>query len=184
MKAIWREGGPDKNFGWGALPPRPPPLNGRSSHLIEAAKRGRLDQMIFFSAPLTIRARRRRPFKNGRKWLRSAWNLGKTRFRRFPTFHFSTPKNFFWAKFWMKIFAQKKIRRKIDKLPVFAELWIFGPNRQMRLEKLPPKFWFSTLYDFWRRGKWDSFNFCPRLSAKNDFNPFRFLARRHMCPAW
>ena len=49
-----------KNFGWGALPPRPPgfwlggqspprpPLNGRSSHLIEAAKRGRLDQMIFF----------------------------------------------------------------------------------------------------------------------------------------
>ena len=55
-------------FGWGALPPRPPnfwlggqspprpPLNGRSSHLIEAAKRGRLDQMLFFSAPLTIRA--------------------------------------------------------------------------------------------------------------------------------
>ena len=25
-----------------------PPLNGRSSHLIEAAKRGRLDQMLFF----------------------------------------------------------------------------------------------------------------------------------------
>ena len=58
-----------KNFGWGALPPRPPvlgwggkaspdpiPPNGRSSHLIEAAKRGRLDQMIFFSAPLTTRA--------------------------------------------------------------------------------------------------------------------------------
>ena len=33
-----------------------PPLNGRSSHLIEAAKRGRLDQMLFFSAPLTTRA--------------------------------------------------------------------------------------------------------------------------------
>ena len=33
-----------------------PPPNGRSSHLIEAAKRGRLDQMIFFSAPLTTRA--------------------------------------------------------------------------------------------------------------------------------
>ena len=33
-----------------------PPLNGRSSHLIEAAKRGRLDQMFFFSAPLTTRA--------------------------------------------------------------------------------------------------------------------------------
>ena len=31
-------------------------LNGRSSHLIEAAKRGRLDQVFFFSAPLTTRA--------------------------------------------------------------------------------------------------------------------------------
>ena len=40
----------------GAKPPQTPPLNGRSSHLIEAAKRGRLDQMIFFSAPLTTRA--------------------------------------------------------------------------------------------------------------------------------
>ena len=32
----------------GAKPPQTPHLNGRSSHLIEAAKRGRLDQMIFF----------------------------------------------------------------------------------------------------------------------------------------
>ena len=34
-------------FGWGGKAPPDPPLNGRSSHLIEAAKRGRLDQMIF-----------------------------------------------------------------------------------------------------------------------------------------
>ena len=40
----------------GAKPAQTHPLNGRSSHLIEAAKRGRLDQMIFFSAPLTTRA--------------------------------------------------------------------------------------------------------------------------------
>ena len=45
----------------GAKPPQTPPLNGRSSHLIEAAKRGRLDQMIFFSAPLTTRAPPGRP---------------------------------------------------------------------------------------------------------------------------
>ena len=45
----WREGAtPHLRMG--------PPLNGRSSHLIEAAKRGRLDPMIFFSAPLTTRA--------------------------------------------------------------------------------------------------------------------------------
>ena len=92
--------------------------------------------------------RRRKPKKmpnfewpfTPRIWLRSASNFGKMRFRRFPTFHFSTPKKFFWPKFLMKIFAPQKNHRKIDKLPVFAELWIFGPNRQMRLEKLPPKF--------------------------------------------
>ena len=48
-------------FGWGAKPPQTPPLNGRSSHLIEAAKRGRLDQIIFFSAPLTTHAPPGRP---------------------------------------------------------------------------------------------------------------------------
>ena len=44
----------------GRCPPDPP-LNGRSSHLIEAAKRGRLNQMFFFSAPLTTRAPPGRP---------------------------------------------------------------------------------------------------------------------------
>ena len=43
-------------FGWGGKAPLDPPLNGRSSHLMEAAKRGRLDQMKFFSVPLTTRA--------------------------------------------------------------------------------------------------------------------------------
>ena len=45
----------------GAKPLQTPRLNSRSSHLIEAAKRGRLDQMIFFSAPLTTRAPPGRP---------------------------------------------------------------------------------------------------------------------------
>ena len=45
----------------GAKPPQTPLLNGRSSHLIEAAKRGRLDQMIFISAPLTTRVPTGRP---------------------------------------------------------------------------------------------------------------------------
>ncbi|MEC8278891.1 MAG: hypothetical protein VX026_14320, partial [Myxococcota bacterium] len=92
--------------------------------------------------------RRRKPKKvpnfewpfTPRIWLRSASNFGKTRFRRFPTFHFSTSKEKNWRKFLIKIFVKKFFRRKIDKLPVFAELWIFGRNRQMRLEKLPPKF--------------------------------------------
>ena len=40
----------------GAKPPQTPPLNDHPQHLIEAAKRGRLDQMLLFSAPLTTRA--------------------------------------------------------------------------------------------------------------------------------
>ena len=50
LQPVPRSGGPNVIVGC------VPPLNGRSSHLIEAAKRGRLDQMIFFSAPLTTRA--------------------------------------------------------------------------------------------------------------------------------
>ena len=55
-------------------------------------------------------------------------------------FIFRRAEKFFLAKFFDENFRQKNFRRKIDKLHVFAELWIFGRNRQMRLEKLPPKF--------------------------------------------
>ena len=41
-----------------------------------------------------------------RGWLRLAWNFGKTRFRRSPTFHFSTPK-------------EKKIDKK-NRLKIFC----------------------------------------------------------------
>ena len=40
----------------GAKPPQTPHLNGRPQHLIEVAKRGRFDQMPFFSASLTALA--------------------------------------------------------------------------------------------------------------------------------
>ena len=92
--------------------------------------------------------------------------LWENAFQTIPNISFFDVENKNWRKFSIKLFVKKCFRRKIDKLPVFAELWIFGRNRQMRLEKLPPKFCFSTLYDFWRRGKRDSFDFCPRLSAK------------------
>ena len=47
-----------------------------------------------------------------RIWLRSASNFRKMRFRRFPTFHFSTPKKFFWPKFLMNFSPRKKFVRK------------------------------------------------------------------------
>ena len=91
--------------------------------------------------------------------------LWENAFQTIPNISFFDAENFFLAKIFDENFRQTNFRRKIDKLHVFAELWIFGRNRQMRLEKLPPKFWFSALYDFWRRGKRDSFNFFP------DFRP-------------
>ena len=66
--------------------------------------------------------------------------LGQNAFQTIPDISFFDAENFFLAKIFDENFREKKNRRKIDKLPVFAELWIFGPNRQMRLEKLPPKF--------------------------------------------
>ena len=77
--------------------------------------------------------------------------LWENAFQTIPNISFFDAEKNFLAKIFDENFRQKKIRRKIDKLPVFAELWIFGRNRQMRLEKLPPKFWFSALYDFWQR---------------------------------
>ena len=54
-----------------------------------------------------------RPF-TPRGWLRSASNFAKTRFRRFPTFHFSTSGNFSDA-FFSKIFGVRgKILRVIS----------------------------------------------------------------------
>ena len=74
------------------------------------------------------------------------------------------------ANIFDKTIHQKKFRRKIDKLPFLAELWIFGPNRQMRLEKWPPKFWFSALYDFGRGVKdivsFFAPDFRPKLTSR------------------
>ena len=66
--------------------------------------------------------------------------LWENAFQTIPNISFFDAEKNFLAKIFDENFRQKKIRRKIDKLPVFAELWIFGRNRQMRLEKLPPKF--------------------------------------------
>ena len=66
--------------------------------------------------------------------------LWENAFQTIPDISFFDVEKKKMAKIFDKIFVKKNFRRKIDKLPVFAELWIFGRNRQMRLEKLPPKF--------------------------------------------
>ena len=66
--------------------------------------------------------------------------LWEMAFQTIPDISFFDVENKNWRKFSIKKFVKKFVHRKIDKLPVFAELWIFGRNRQMRLEKLPPKF--------------------------------------------
>ena len=87
-----------------------------------------------------------RPF-TPRGWLRSASNLGKTRFRWFPTFHFSTPEKIFLMKF-----SEQKVRMK-SKVVILEELRWFEHDWQLRLEKWPPMKSFSGLCDFWWRGK-------------------------------
>ena len=111
------------------------------------------------------------PFTS-RGWLRSASYFGKMRFGWSLTFHFSTSKTFILG----------------TNLPFLEELWFFGCNRQIRLEKWFSKVWFSALYDFWQRGKNGTHHFWSWPSAKNDFTTFGswledtcVLARRHMC---
>ena len=76
-----------------SAPPRPVPCRaGKKKKFDHAEKKNRN-----FKRPFTPRG-----------WLRSGSNLGKTRFRRFPTFDFSTPKNFVWQIFLKKFLAQNQ----------------------------------------------------------------------------
>ena len=99
-----------------------------------------------------------------RTWLRSARNFGKTRFRRFASFHFSTLKIFFGQKFCqgVDLFFQET--------GVLEELWISERHWQVGRKKLLPELPLFLGRLPWRRGKW--FNMCrnPRLGTENDFN--------------
>ena len=89
-----------------------------------------------------------RPFTPRTK-LGSAWNFGKTRFGRFATFHFSTPKLFFDKNFAKKVRNQ----RFFQKSDVLEELWIFYPRWQVRREKLLPQLPLFGGRLPWRRAK-------------------------------
>ena len=53
---------------------------------------------------------------------------------------------------------------------VLEELWFFGRDGQMRLDKWPPKFWLSALYDFSQRGKSGTYRFWSGFWTEKDFN--------------
>ena len=97
-----------------------------------------------------------------RTWLRSARNFGKTRFKRFASFHFSTLK-IFWNFF-------SRVRFFFQESGVLEELRGWKCHWQMRLDKLLPKVPLLLGRDPWRRGK--RLNMCFRhwLGTKNDFN--------------
>ena len=61
--------------------------------------------------------------------------LWENAFQTIPNISFFDAEKIFLAKIFDENFRQKKNRRKIDKLPVFEELWLFGRNWQRRLEK-------------------------------------------------
>ena len=65
-----------------------------------------------------------RPF-TPQTWLGSARNLAKTRFRQFPTFHFSTAKIFFRRKFWIEKFVFHYFCKVLEQLEAN------GPQNQL-----------------------------------------------------
>ena len=66
--------------------------------------------------------------------------LWENAFLMIPDISLFIAETIFLAKIVEKIIRRKNYRWKIGKLPVLEELWFFGRNKQMRLEKLPPKF--------------------------------------------
>ena len=104
-----------------------------------------------------------RPF-TPQTWLRSAWNFGKTRFRWFPTFDFSTPKKFFWWNFRSKKSARNQKSLVLEELRFFERHW------QIPCQKLVPVVCFFSLYDPWRRGKRLILCFWVWFRTENDLN--------------
>ena len=98
-----------------------------------------------------------------RTWLRSVRNFGKTRFRRFASFHFSTLK---------KVLGKNFVKGSIffQETGVLEELWISERHWQGGRKKLLPELPSFLGRLPWRGGKW--FNMCrnPRLGTENDFN--------------
>ena len=100
--------------------------------------------------------------------LGSARNFGKTRFGRFATFHYSTPKSFFWKIFYKNFGVD--FRDRFQKSEVLEGLRIFNPRWQMRRQKLLPvvRLFLGRLP--WRRGKQPKTCFGPGLGTENDLN--------------
>ena len=108
-----------------------------------------------------------RPFTPRTK-LGSARNFGKTRFRRFATFHFSTLK---------KILDQKilEVNFCFQETGVLEELGRFERHWHVRRKKLLPLMRFFLGRLPWRGGKW--LNMCrkPRVGTESDFNHLIFF---------
>ena len=119
-----------------------------------------------------------RPF-TPRGWLRSGSNLAKTRFRRFPTFHILTSKNFFWQNF-------------LD-VSAFDEIFLNDFLRFGRIHAL----WASLAYSPWKmtptcqkfkslrslaKGFKDDWSFFPLILDQNWFTVF--CSTDHMMVWW
>ena len=104
-----------------------------------------------------------RPF-TPRTCLRSARNFGKTRFRWFAMFHFSTL-IFFVKVFFSKIFG---VDFCFQECKVLEELWIFNPRRQMRRKNSLPELPLFLRRVPWRRGKRPKMCRHLWLGTKND----------------
>ena len=106
----------------------------------------------------------KRPF-SPRGWLGSARNFGKTRFRRFATFNFSTREKFWGWKISKNV---RGVSLVLEERRHFQRRW------QIPRQKLLPVVRSFSLYEPWRRGKSGTNNFLAWFSAKKNFNLVAF----------
>ena len=88
-----------------------------------------------------------------------------------------------WRKFSIKNFIKKIFVGKLTNCLFLRSYGFLDVIGRCASKSYPQSFDFQLSTTF-GGGVKEIVSIFSRLSAKNDFNPFRFLARRHMCPGW
>ena len=124
-----------------------------------------------------------------RGWLRSASNFGKTRFRRFPTFHFSTSRKKYWRKFSIKFSSKNVFEGKLTNYLFLRSYGFLDVIGRCASKSYPQSFDFQLSTTFGGGVKEIVSIFAPDFRPKMTSTLFVFwledtcvLPRGRMCP--